>query len=696
MAQQLSPWLEGAYGWNFGEGGWNTGMDQNLLKFSFMFDRNVDSVVASLPSAVDGQAHYLTTDNRLYFAVGTTYFSTVVPKWFEFKDRSTGNTYQFNGTSAVQIDSPAQLDSRLDAVELTVASLGTAAFEDIAFFATASELDVAEAAAAAYTDSQITPLQTFDTDLSNNTDLTKGASPVHRATRHVNDVSKLVGLVGRYAGDEISTISYHPTWQNLLAGPVGGADFAWDSTRPKSQHNAGNIVSPTVPWDGTEGTFAAYIAKTGETDPDGNGCWVHRNTRTNEFNVLQWGAKNDATTNGANDAMIQPLLDYIEAPVGGGFGGVVNFPRGNYRFNNYFNVRDRTTLRGEGTSATILQFLGTTTIGNCITLGPTGPNHPLNPNGHWVFGVRLENLAVSGGNVYKGLNRALIYTDGAHEHSGLFNVVLRDFLNWGVHYNTGNGGPALFEVSDVEIYGADAAPTNGTKLGICCNAGGALVIVRHATITGGATHKLAQGIAMFKDNLVAQAVHFENASAGISLSQTDAANPRVNTIAGVTGNNTVGTGGLVDIASGFEGSVSAHALVNRGLVVTGLITLINRKTGESFTDQALGSYTFPSAISQGESISHGRISIAAGVASIIKQSGRAFTVSQTATGVTQITLSSAMPDSNYVVTPASRTSGGGASFVEFTPISTTVFEIRTRNAAGTLVDPASVWFSLEI
>lgn len=695
MAQQLSPWLEGAYGWSFGEGGWNPGMDQNLLKFSFMFDRNVDSVVASLPAATNGQAHYLTTDNRLYFAVGTTYFSTVVPKWFEFKDRSTGNTYQFNGTSAVQIDSPAQLDSRLDSVEVTVASLGTAAFENIAFFATAAELDIAEANAATYTDSQVAPLQTFDTDLSNNTDLTKGAFPIHRATRHVNDVSKLVGLVGRYSGDEISTISYHPAWQNLLAGPVGGADFAWDSTRPKSQHNGGNIVSPTVPWDGTEGTFAAYIAKTGETDPSGNGCWVHRNTRTNEFNVLQWGAKNDATTSGANNAMIQPLLDYMEASVGGGRGGVAKFPRGNYGFGVSFNVRDRVTLRGEGTEASILHF-ATLTSGNAVVLGPTGPNHPLNPGGSHVFGTRLENLSISGGNVYKGSEKALVYTDGAHEHSGLFNVVLRDFVSWGVHYNTGNGGPAFFNLESVEIYGNDALPTLGTKRGVVCNAGGAVVIVKEATITGGPTNKLGNGILMLKDNLIANGLHFENCSAGVSFSQTDATQPRVNTIIGATGNLSVTPGGLVDIASSFVGSIAASGIINKSLSGTGLITLINRVTSETFIDQALGSYAYPSAISQGESVSHGRINVAAGVASIIKQSGRAFTVSQTATGVTQVTLSSAMPDTNYTVTPASRISGGGASFVEFTPVSTTVFEIRTRDVAGTLVDPASVWFSLEI
>jgi hypothetical protein len=182
MAQQQSPWIEGAYGWNFGEGGWNTGMDSNLLKFSFMFDRNVDSVVASLPAAVNGQAHYLTTDNRLYFAVGTTYFSTPTPKWFEFKDRSTGNTYQFNGTATTLIDSPVQLDSRLDAVELTVSTLGTAAFEDVAFFATQAELDVAAATAAAYTD-------TLRSDLAEDVNASLGAGLVGIPRRN--------GLAGR-------------------------------------------------------------------------------------------------------------------------------------------------------------------------------------------------------------------------------------------------------------------------------------------------------------------------------------------------------------------------------------------------------------------------------------------------------------------------------------------------------------------
>lgn len=152
MSQQLSPFLEAAYGWNFGESGWNTGMDNNLLKFSFLFDRNVDGIVSSLPAAISGQSYFLTTDTRLYFAVGTTWYSSPTPKWFEFKIKSTGETYQFNGSSVVQVNSPDVLESRLEAVELTIANLGTAAFEDVSAFVTPAALDVVEANAQSYTD----------------------------------------------------------------------------------------------------------------------------------------------------------------------------------------------------------------------------------------------------------------------------------------------------------------------------------------------------------------------------------------------------------------------------------------------------------------------------------------------------------------------------------------------------------------
>lgn len=155
MPQQQSPWLEAAYGWTYGENGWNTGMDSNLLKFSVMFDRNVDSIVSSLPAAVNGQVHYNTSDNRIYFAVDTTYFSTPVPKWFTVIERSTGNTWQFNGTTLAQVEKLTSVITRLDDVEVVLESLGTAAFEDISAFATQAALDVVVGQAQAYTDNQL-------------------------------------------------------------------------------------------------------------------------------------------------------------------------------------------------------------------------------------------------------------------------------------------------------------------------------------------------------------------------------------------------------------------------------------------------------------------------------------------------------------------------------------------------------------
>lgn len=123
MTQQVSPFLEAAWGWNLGESNWNLGADENWLKFSYMFDATVNGIVSSLPTAVTGEAYFLTTDNRLYYAVNNTFHSTSVPKYFIFKNKVTGAFYQFNGTSAVVVDSPTQLNSRITATESGLSGL---------------------------------------------------------------------------------------------------------------------------------------------------------------------------------------------------------------------------------------------------------------------------------------------------------------------------------------------------------------------------------------------------------------------------------------------------------------------------------------------------------------------------------------------------------------------------------------------
>lgn len=125
MAQQTSPFIEGKFGWGLGESGWNYGMDENLLKFSYLFDKNVNGIVSSLPAAVNGNAYFLTTDNRIYYAVNGIYYSTPIPKWFEFTLKTTGAKYQFDGTTPVIIDSPAEIDSRLDGVDTSIVNINS-------------------------------------------------------------------------------------------------------------------------------------------------------------------------------------------------------------------------------------------------------------------------------------------------------------------------------------------------------------------------------------------------------------------------------------------------------------------------------------------------------------------------------------------------------------------------------------------
>lgn len=152
MTQQTSPFVEGKYGWSLGESGWNIGMDENLLKFSFLFDRTIDSIVSSLPAAVNGHAYFLTTDSRLYFVVGGLYYSSPTPKWFVVTLKTTGQTYQFNGTALVAVANNAALDTRLTSAEGTISTLGTAAFAAASSFAAESELAIVAANAGNYTD----------------------------------------------------------------------------------------------------------------------------------------------------------------------------------------------------------------------------------------------------------------------------------------------------------------------------------------------------------------------------------------------------------------------------------------------------------------------------------------------------------------------------------------------------------------
>lgn len=228
MTQQTSPFIEGKYGWAFGESGWNTGMDENLTKFSYLFDKNIDGVVASLPSAVSGQAYFLTTDNRVYFSVNNSWLSSPVPKWFIFTIKSTGQNYIFNGTALSSVPSNSDINARLVTAEGTLNALGTAAFQNLSYFASSAQLDVASAQANTYSD---TVVNTFKSNLLDSSDITKGA--------------KLVGYKGRTVADWLGDTYSIPGSYALLSDATSQIQALVDSL-PAGATLTGNNLQFTV------------------------------------------------------------------------------------------------------------------------------------------------------------------------------------------------------------------------------------------------------------------------------------------------------------------------------------------------------------------------------------------------------------------------------------------------------------------
>jgi len=87
--------------------------------------------------------------------------------------------------------------------------------------------------------------------------------------------------------------SFHGGWAPRTEAPNGGGFFSYDENRAKSDHNGGTIISPTVPWDGSQAGLADFLNGVGETDAGGTGCWVRSND--SEVWVEDFGAVGDGT-----------------------------------------------------------------------------------------------------------------------------------------------------------------------------------------------------------------------------------------------------------------------------------------------------------------------------------------------------------------------------------------------------------------
>lgn len=117
------------------------------------------------------------------------------------------------------------------------------------------------------------------------TEQNKGSAVLGRSVVVVDSMAAFQQVVGKE-----SQVYFLRAYHAALG--VGGGTFNWDPGQPKSSHNGGVIISPTVPWDGLMASHAAYLAATGETDPSGTGCFVRvdRSCEIDNFGAVSDGS----------------------------------------------------------------------------------------------------------------------------------------------------------------------------------------------------------------------------------------------------------------------------------------------------------------------------------------------------------------------------------------------------------------------
>lgn len=87
-------------------------------------------------------------------------------------------------------------------------------------------------------------------------------------------VVSLGGIVDLRTAKQDSALRYLPKGYYANTSVGGGNQFYWDTNKPKSAHDGGTVISPTVPWDGSITGLRNFLAATGETAPGTNGCFV--------------------------------------------------------------------------------------------------------------------------------------------------------------------------------------------------------------------------------------------------------------------------------------------------------------------------------------------------------------------------------------------------------------------------------------
>jgi hypothetical protein len=269
MASELSPFVEANYGWPYGSAGWNTEMDANLVKFSYLHDRNIDAIVASLPAIADGTAYFNTADNRLYFDAEGVRYSSPTPKWFEVTLRASGEVYQFDGSA---------LTLKMNLSELATAINNDPAYHTTVDTALGTKVDTTDFDDAVDIIDASIATKVSTVDLADPTDPSKGAGMVGRKRSALSaSVSKLSQFlnaqwVNIWEFDYLVTVKPNPadpnTWDWTPA-----LQAAADSIAPNTANSGGMetppakggvVYLPTGDYGITKYIWRSYVTIVGE------------------------------------------------------------------------------------------------------------------------------------------------------------------------------------------------------------------------------------------------------------------------------------------------------------------------------------------------------------------------------------------------------------------------------------------------
>lgn len=264
------------------------------------------------------------------------------------------------------------------------------------------------------------------------------------------------------------------------------------------------------------------------------------------LDASSYGAVGDGVTD--DTAAIQAAIDAAAGDIpgfgGAEQGGTVFLSRGTFLVSSQIVVKNKVCLRGQGHSATIILADATFPTSTAIVrLGEA-----TDPQGS--YGSRLENLEVNANLVTGSIG---IHSTTIQEHSGAFNVLVREFQSKGIYID--GFGCQNFEFRDIDI-GSTGTPTHGIHFNSIAGANQ----VHRVTIN--TENNLTYGIRQDGGETINySSIHLETCTSGIYLAGSYAA-----TLVGVDAHNDVTN--IINIDPGSGGSLTGSMIMNTGATKT--------------------------------------------------------------------------------------------------------------------------------